>query len=102
MENNQDVIVRDPERHRITGVPRGSWARLEKEDKAPKRIPLTDNGITVGWLKSELLAWVQERAARRTVASENGTEDQIAEVEDSDRPSHQSLIGKERATSASL
>ena len=67
MQDLDDVIVRDPERLRITGVPRGTWGRLEKEDKAPKRVPLTDGG-TIGWLKSELQAWVQERAARRSAA----------------------------------
>ena len=63
-KHDEDVIVRDTERHRITGVPRSTWQRLEEAGQAPERVPLTDSGL-IGWLKSELLAWVQERAARR-------------------------------------
>ncbi len=62
-----DEIVRESERHRITGVPRTTWWRLEHAEQAPKRFPLTDGG-TVGWLRSELQAWVQERAAQRSAA----------------------------------
>ena len=97
MQDVDYVIVRETERQRITGVTRGGWARLEQEDKAPKRIPLTDDGITIGWLKPELLAWIQERAAQRSGASENDTEGQIAKVEakDSNRDTHRSTTGGE-------
>lgn len=60
-------IVREPDRLRITGLSRVQWWRLEREGAVPKRIRLGPN--SVGWLRHELEAWVEDRAAQRPIAS---------------------------------
>lgn len=55
-----DRIVREPERRKITGPSSTTWWRLEQRGEAPKRIQIGPN--MVGWLESELLEWVRERA----------------------------------------
>lgn len=62
----QFEIVREPDRHRLTGLSRVTWWRYERLGAAPRRIQLGRN--SVGWLRSELEAWVAERAARRNAA----------------------------------
>ena len=47
----------------MTGYCRNWWFRLEREGLVPKRIKLGPK--RVGWLESELQAWLQERAAAR-------------------------------------
>ena len=42
--------------------------RLEKDGKFPKRIQLGPH--RVGWLLSEVEAWINERAAKRTQPSD--------------------------------
>jgi len=42
--------------------------RLEKDGKFPKRIQL--GAHRVGWLLSEVEAWINERAAKRTQPSD--------------------------------
>jgi prophage regulatory protein len=60
-------IVREPERLRMTGVSRVQFWRLERDGKAPARVPLGPN--SVGWLKHELEEWIVGRAALRRGAS---------------------------------
>ena len=55
-------IIRETERYRLTGLSRVTWWRLEKIGKAPKRIQLAEN--SVGWLKHEVLAWLERQAGR--------------------------------------
>ncbi|WP_417729532.1 helix-turn-helix transcriptional regulator [Roseovarius sp.] len=43
-------------------------ARLEKAGQFPKRVQLGVN--RVGWVEAEVLAWLEERLARREVQDE--------------------------------
>lgn len=56
-------IVREPERKQITGVGRVQWWRNEAAGTAPRRIRLGPNSI--GWLRGELLSWVEAKVAER-------------------------------------
>jgi predicted DNA-binding transcriptional regulator AlpA len=56
-------VARESERELITGVPQSTWRQLQDEGKAPLPIPLT--AATVGWLRRELLDWVEQQAAKR-------------------------------------
>ena len=42
-------------------------SRLEKEGKFPKHINLAPQSI--GWLEEEILAWIEERAAARSMGN---------------------------------
>ena len=55
-----DRFVREPERHKITGVSRTQWWRLEKVGGVPKRYALSEN--IVGWKLSEIMKWMGSRA----------------------------------------
>lgn len=57
-----DRIVRETERKELTGISRVRAWELEKTGHFPKRRKLTPNGSSVGWLYSELLEWIQNRA----------------------------------------
>jgi predicted DNA-binding transcriptional regulator AlpA len=54
-----DRFLREPERQRITGLSRMTWWRMEREGRVPKRRKISDNGV--GWLASEIAAWVAAR-----------------------------------------
>jgi prophage regulatory protein len=69
-----DRIIFEPERHAITGLSRPWWHQLEKRGRVPKRIKLSER--RVGWLLSELEAWLRERAAARN--TENAGGDDVA------------------------
>ena len=56
----RDRFVREAERKLITGLGRVTWWRLEREGLVPRRRKLSANAV--GWLESELLQWVHERA----------------------------------------
>ncbi|MEO7860057.1 MAG: AlpA family phage regulatory protein [Nitrospirales bacterium] len=56
-------IVREKGRHQMTGLSRVQWWRLEKAGIVPKRLQLGLN--SVGWLRHELIDWIEERAAQR-------------------------------------
>jgi prophage regulatory protein len=58
-----DRIIGEEERRLITGYSRQSWWRLERQGAVPRRIQLGAN--KVGWLESELLAWVRSKAELR-------------------------------------
>ena len=55
----EERIVREAERHQITGVPRATWYRYERRGEVPKKVPLL--GRTVGWRLEDLLNWNRER-----------------------------------------
>ena len=62
MQNNEqtpDRFVREPEVHKITGLSRTTRWRLERRGEFPRRRALSTN--TVGWLASEIEAWMAER-----------------------------------------
>ena len=64
----QHEFVRWPEVHQVSKLSRSTTWRLERDGKFPQRRQLSAN--TVGWLRSELDAWVRTRAhAAITVSS---------------------------------
>jgi prophage regulatory protein len=58
-----DRLVTEDERKQLTGFCRGYWWKLERQGLVPRRIHVGQRKI--GWLHSELQAWLQERAAAR-------------------------------------
>ena len=60
-----DRFIRESECKRITGLGRTTRWALERRGAFPPRHRLTIN--TVGWLESEVMAWMQARSARRSV-----------------------------------
>jgi len=59
----RDRILRKPELQTVTGLSDSTIARMEKAGEFPERIPL--GGNSVGWLESEVLAWLEMRMAQR-------------------------------------
>ena len=51
-----------------TGLSVSSFKRLEARGQFPRRVPLTPN--RVGWLLSEIDAWIRDRVAERDSESE--------------------------------
>jgi prophage regulatory protein len=58
-----DGIAREAERRELTGVSTSSWYALQAQGLAPKPVKLGPRAV--GWLRSELLAWVVDRIAER-------------------------------------
>lgn len=54
-----DRFILEPERKRVTGITSVTWWRGEKRGEYPKRRKISLN--RVGWLESEILAWMQSR-----------------------------------------
>src|SRR5262249_40687011 len=48
-----------------TGLSRTTIWRLVKAKKFPKPVPMTDDGYAVGWVESEVEAWMQARIEQR-------------------------------------
>jgi predicted DNA-binding transcriptional regulator AlpA len=61
-------IIRERERFRMTGLSRTQWWRLERAGRVPRRIQLGEN--SVGWIRSELEAWVLSRRAGRPTGAD--------------------------------
>lgn len=59
MQNEEDIIVLEPERARLTNLSRATWWRLELAGDAPRRRRLSPR--RVGWRRSEILRWIEER-----------------------------------------
>ena len=58
-DDNQDRILRAQEVQQLVGLSRSTIWRLERKGDFPDRVPL---GIgSVGWLKSDIDAWMQNR-----------------------------------------
>lgn len=51
-------LVRERERARITGVPKSTWYLLMRRGRAPRPVPIAGSQA-VGWVDTELEAWVQ-------------------------------------------
>lgn len=60
---NPDRIIRKPEAQIITGMHPSTIRHLELEGRFPKRIRL--GGKACGWLLSEVVAWLQQKADAR-------------------------------------
>jgi predicted DNA-binding transcriptional regulator AlpA len=56
-----DRFTRVPEVERITGLSRTTIWRLERRNEFPRRRRLSANAV--GWLESEIRAWMAERSA---------------------------------------
>jgi predicted DNA-binding transcriptional regulator AlpA len=56
-------VLREKDRFRLTGLSRVQAWRLEREGLFPKRIQLGVN--SVGWIASELDAWIVAKASAR-------------------------------------
>ncbi len=52
-------FLREPEVRRVTGLSRTTRWRLERDKRFPRKRKLSDNAV--GWLASEIEAWVTER-----------------------------------------
>lgn len=63
MSTDGPRVIREPQRKRKTNLSRTQWWRLERLGQVPKRITLGKN--SVGWLESEIDAWILDRAAQR-------------------------------------
>lgn len=59
-------VIRERDRFALTGLSRVTWWRYERTGKAPRRIRLGQN--SVGWVKSEIEQWVEDRIASREQA----------------------------------
>jgi prophage regulatory protein len=60
-------VAREAQRYELTGVPTSTWYDLQNAGLAPKPIHLGPR--SVGWLISELEAWVEQRRAERDAKS---------------------------------
>ena len=56
-----DRLVREPERHEITGLGKTQWRELERKGKAPRRRQIGPRAV--GWKLSQLIEWVNSRPA---------------------------------------
>lgn len=63
MEHKQDRVMRKKEVLAIVGLSDVSVWRQEQVGTFPRRIRL--GGNSVGWLKSEIDGWLEQRAAER-------------------------------------
>lgn len=55
----QDRYITESECHRMSGLPRVTRWRMEKRGEFPQRRRLSPN--RVGWLASEVFAWMESR-----------------------------------------
>lgn len=66
MEKNtveRERIMRKPEVLNMVGLSDPTIWRMEKDGTFPKRLRL--GGNSCGWLETEVIAWLSERAAAR-------------------------------------
>jgi prophage regulatory protein len=59
----EDLILREPEVKRLTGLSRTTRWRLERKGGFPQRRQLSENAV--GWLGSEISQWIESRTGRR-------------------------------------
>jgi prophage regulatory protein len=55
----QNIYLRWPTVQEVSGLSRVTVWRMERDDRFPRRRQLSSN--SVGWLKSEVDAWVDSR-----------------------------------------
>lgn len=60
-----DVILRKADIKRITGMSDVTIRLLEQQGHFPRRFQINPLGRQVGWLESEVTAWLEARAASR-------------------------------------
>ncbi|HBZ9864075.1 TPA: AlpA family phage regulatory protein [Salmonella enterica subsp. houtenae] len=60
MYGERERLVREDERRKMTGLSRSTVWRLEREGTFPKRKQTGKNSC--GWLMSDLLLWMNDRA----------------------------------------
>lgn len=60
----QKRFIRKPAVKEITGLSPSTVRRLEMAGEFPKRVKLSK--AAVGWLESDVLAWVESREAKGT------------------------------------
>lgn len=61
-------LIREPEREKITGVPRSTWYLRMKQGTAPKPVPIGEQ--SVAWVEQELFDWVAEQISKSREPSE--------------------------------
>jgi predicted DNA-binding transcriptional regulator AlpA len=61
-----DVILRKADLKRMIGVSDVTIRLWEKQGTFPRRFVINPGGRQVGWLKTEVDAWVEERANSRS------------------------------------
>lgn len=62
-------ILRKPDVEAMTGFVERQLRDMERNNKFPKRFVLNEGGRAVGWLASEVDAWIKLRAATRDQAA---------------------------------
>lgn len=60
MGKETDRIIREGECRVISGLSRSTRWRLERTGSFPKRRQISENAV--GWLESEVRAWLESRA----------------------------------------
>jgi prophage regulatory protein len=63
MKKSLDRVVRKPEALNRVGLSDPTVWRMEREGKFPKRIHIGPQ--SVGWLESELIAWLEKKKQAR-------------------------------------
>lgn len=58
-------IMRLPEVLAVTGLKRSSIYAFIKKSNFPSPVPLGEKAV--GWLESEILDWINQRAAKRKI-----------------------------------
>ncbi len=58
--NHEERFIRERECEKLSGLSRTTRWRLEQKGEFPKRRQLSKNSI--GWLYSEIMAWIREKA----------------------------------------
>lgn len=64
---SQVRILRRPEVESRTSLSRSQIYRLIQSGEFPNQIKLTTHGRSVGWLESDVEAWLEKRIAESTV-----------------------------------
>jgi prophage regulatory protein len=63
MDETKERVIRKPELLAMIGLSDPTIWRMEKNGKFPKRLRL--GGNSCGWLLSEIMGWMEQRAADR-------------------------------------
>ena len=63
------VVLRRRQVEARTGLPRSALYRRIADNEFPKPIPLGPTGLAVGWIESEISAWISQCVAARDSAA---------------------------------
>lgn len=58
-------LIRIGEAMKLTGLSRTSLYSLSAQGLFPRSVPLVPGGTSRAWVRSEILAWVEQRIAER-------------------------------------